>query len=201
MRAIDKLCLRFRSLFRRRKVDAELEDELRFHLDQLVDEMVSTGVPPNEARKAALRSMGSIAQLQEECRDMRRVKLWEDFLRDIGYAWRSWTRTPFFSLSVILILAVGIGVNCAVFTVLRSVVLSPLPYPNGEQLVALWKADKADSTKRSGVAPADFLDLQQQSRTCAAVAAFSNTFFDITGVEEPYRVIARRVSSNFFASL
>jgi predicted permease len=104
-------------------------------------------------------------------------------------------------LSVILILAVGIGVNCAVFTVVRSVVLSPLPYPNADQLVALWKTDKADSTRRSGVAPADFLDLQQQSHTCAAVAAFSNTFFDITGVEEPYRVIARRVSSNFFDTL
>ena len=201
MPVIDKLTLRLRSLFRRKKVDAELEDELRFHLDQLVSEMVSAGVPPNEARQAALRRMGGIAQFQEECRDMRRINLWQDFLRDIGYAWRSWTRTPFFSLSVILILAVGIGVNCAVFTVVRSVVLSPLPYPNADQLLALWKTDKADSAKRSGVAPADFLDIQQQSGTCVGVAAFSNTFFDVTGVEEPYRVTARRVSSNFFDTL
>jgi putative ABC transport system permease protein len=201
VRVIDKLTLRLRSLFRRKKVDAELEDELRFHLDQLVNEMVSAGVPPNQVRQAALRSMGSLAQFQEECRDMRRVNLWEDFLRDMGYAWRSWTRTPFFSLSVILILAIGIGVNCAVFTIVRSVVLNPLPYPNANQLVALWKTDKTDSARRSGVAPADFFDLQQQSRTCAAVAAFSNTFFDVTGVVEPYRVIARRISSNLFATL
>src|SRR5256885_1076335 len=119
----------------------------------------------------------------------------------MGYAWRSWTRTPFFSLSVLLILAAGIGVNGAVFTVVRSVVLNPLPYPNADQLVALWKTDKKDFARRSGVAPADFLDLQKQSRTCGAVAAFSNTFFDVTGVEEPYRVMARQVSSNLFATL
>jgi predicted permease len=201
VRAIDKLSLRFRSLFRRKKVEAELEDELRFHLDQLVNEMAAAGVPLNEARQAALRSMGSVAQFQEECRDMRRVNLWEDFVRDIAYAWRSWTRNPFFFTSVILILAVGIGVNCAVFTVVQAVVLSPLPYPNADQLVALWKIDKTDSTKRSGVAPADFLDLDQQCRTCAAVAGFSNTFFDVTGVEEPYRVMARQISSNFFTTL
>ncbi|HJZ94948.1 MAG TPA: permease prefix domain 1-containing protein, partial [Candidatus Solibacter sp.] len=182
-------------------MDAELEDELGFHLDQLVSEMVSSGVPPNEARQAALRRMGSIAQFQEECRDMRHVNLWEDCLRDIGYTWRSWTRTPFFYLSVILILAVGIGVNCAVFTVVQAVVLSPLPYPHADQLVALWKTDKKDSAKRSGVAPADFLDLQEQCRTCAAVGAFSNDFFDVTGVEEPYRVMGRRVSPNIFATL
>src|SRR5262245_37176650 len=99
LRALDKLSLRLRSLFRRNKVEGELEDELRFHLDQLVDEMISAGVPSNKARQAALRSMGSIVQFQDECRDMRRVNLWEDFLRDIGYAWRSWTRTPFFFLS------------------------------------------------------------------------------------------------------
>jgi predicted permease len=182
-------------------VETELQDELQFHLDQLVDELVSAGVPPNEARQAALRRMGSIAHFEEQCRDMRRLNLWEDFLRDIRYAWRSWMRTPFFSLSLILILAVGIGVNCAVFSVVRSVVLSPLPYPNPDQLVALWKSDKADPARRSGIAPADFLDLQKQTRTCAAVAAFSNTFFDVTGVEEPYRVMARQVSSNFFATL
>src|SRR5262249_38205671 len=139
----------------------------------------------DQARQAALHRMGSIAQLQEECRDMRRVNMWDDFLRDIGYAWRSWSRTPFFSLSIVLILAVGLGVNCAVFSVVRSIVLSPLPYRDAHQLAALWKADRRDSTKRSGVAPADFLDLQQQCRSCAAIAGFSNTYLDVAGADEP----------------
>jgi len=89
MRTLDKLRLRFSSLFRRGKVEAELDDELRFHFDQLVNENISAGMPPDEARRLALRSMGKITAVQEECRDMRGTKLIEDFLRDLGYAWRS----------------------------------------------------------------------------------------------------------------
>jgi predicted permease len=201
MRVFDKLILRIRSLFRRRKVDAELEDELQFHLEQLVNEKAAAGLSPNEARWEALRGMGSIAQFQEDCRDMRAIGFCEDLLRDVGYAWRSFTRSPIFFLSAILILAVGIGVNSAVFTVVRSVVLTPLPYPDANQLVLLWKADQKESARRSGVGPADFLDLQQQARSFTAVAAFTNTFFDVASVDDPYRVVAARVSSNFFATL
>ena len=201
MRVFDKLRLRIRSLFRRRKVDAELEDELQFHLEQLVNEKAAAGLSPNEARWEALRGMGSIAQFQEDCRDMRGIGFCEDLLRDVAYAWRSFTRSPIFFLSAILILAVGIGVNSAVFTVVRSVVLNPLPYPDANQLVLLWKADQKESAKRSGVAPADFLDFQWQARSFRAVAAFTNTFFDVASVDEPYRVVAARVSSNFFATL
>jgi predicted permease len=201
MRALDKLRLRFRSLFRRGKVEAALEDELRFHFDQLVNENISAGMPPDEARRSALRSMGQLTAIQEECRDMRGTRLINDFWHDLGYAWRSLSRNPMFFLSAILILAVGIGVNSAVFTVVRAVVLNPLPFPNPHQLVMFWKADRNDSAKRSGMAPADFLDLQQQVRSCGSIAAFAHEFFDVTGVEEPYRVIAARVSSNFFSTL
>src|SRR5260370_3885603 len=106
-----------------------------------------------------------------------------------------------FFLSAILILAVGIGVNSPVFTVVRAVVLNPLPFPKPYQLVMFWKAERNDSAKRSGIAPADFLDLQQQVRSCASIAAFTHDFFDVTDVEEPYRVIADRVSFNFFSML
>ncbi len=201
MRAFDKLHLRIRSLFWRRRVETELQDELQFHLEELVKEKIAAGMAPVDARREALRAMGGIAQFQEDCRDMRGISLWEDLLRDAGYAWRSITRNPIFFLSAILILAVGIGVNSAVFTVVRSVVLNPLPYPDARQLVLLWKADQKDAARRSGVAPADFLDLQEQARSFQSVAAFTNTFFDVSGVDEPYRVVAARVSANFFATL
>lgn len=201
MLAFDKLRLRFTSLFRRRKIDAQLEDELRFHFDQLVNENISADMPPDEARQSALRSMGRTAAIQEECRDMRRTKWIDDFLHDIGYAWRSFRRSPAFFLSAILILAIGIGANSAVFTIVRAVVLNPLPFPNPRQLVIFWKADRKDSAQRAGVSPADFLDLQKQVRSCSSIAAFTNTFFDVTGVEDPYRVVAARVSSNYFSTL
>jgi putative ABC transport system permease protein len=201
MRALDKLRLRFRSVFRRGRVEAALEDELRFHLDELVNEDIAAGMTPEEARRSALRSMGRLTTIQEECRDMRGTKWMDDFLRDLAYAWRSFTRNPMFFVSAILILAVGIGANSAVFAVVRTVVLNPLPFPNPRQLVIFWKADRKDNAKRSGIAPADYLDLRNQFRSCGSIAAFANTFFDVTGVEEPYRVFGARVSSNFFSTL
>src|SRR5512134_1159449 len=89
VRVLDKARLRLRSLFRRSRVDSELEAELRFHLDQLIEENISSGMPPDEACRAAQRSIGGIPQYQEECRDMRRVNFVEDLLRDIRYAGRS----------------------------------------------------------------------------------------------------------------
>ena len=83
MRIFDKARLRLRSLFRRPNVDFELEAELRFHLDQLIEENVSSGMPPEEARRAAQRMTGGIAQYKEECRDMRRVNFVEDLLQDV----------------------------------------------------------------------------------------------------------------------
>ncbi len=201
MRTLDKLRLRFISLFRRGKADAQLEDELRFHLDQLVSENLAAGMPPDEARRSALAAMGRIMAIQEDCRDMRGTGWIDDFLQDLGYAWRSCHRNAAFFLPAILILAVGIGVNTAVFTVVRSVVLNPLPFPNSHQLVMFWKTARNDSAQRGGIAPADFLDLLQRVRSCASIAAFTNTFFDVTGVEDPYRVVAARVSSNYFSTL
>jgi predicted permease len=201
MRVFDKLQLRIRSVFRWRRVEAELQDELQFHLEQLVKEKAAAGLPPIEARQEALRAMGGIAQFQEDCRAMRGVNFWEDLLRDVGYAGRSFTRTPVFFLSAIVILAIGIGVNNAVFTVVRSVVLNPLPYPDANQLVLVWKAVGEEPDKHSGVAPADFLELQEQAHSFQSIAAFTHTSFDVGGVDEPYRVLADRVSANFFATL
>src|SRR5260370_28202860 len=144
MRALDKLRLRLLSLFRRRRVEAELDDELRFHLDQLIEEETSAGVPPDEAKRLALRNMGRITTIQEECRDMRGTNSVDDFLRDLRYAGRSFSRNPMFFLSAILILAVGIGVNGAVFSVVRALVLNPLPFPNAHPLVMLLQAVLSD---------------------------------------------------------
>ena len=97
MRAQDKVRLRLRSLFCRRNVDRELDDELHFHLDQLVEENITAGATPDEARRLALLKMGGITQFQEECRDMRNVNFIDDFLRDLRYAGRSLRRSPGFA--------------------------------------------------------------------------------------------------------
>src|SRR6516162_10920390 len=119
MRALDKVYLCLRSLFARHSIESELDEELRFHLDQLVEEEIAAGVPPGEARRSALRTMGGVSQLQEECRDMRRLNLFDDFKKDLQYGGRSLRRSPGFAALAVLIIALGIGANTAVLSVVR----------------------------------------------------------------------------------
>src|SRR5256885_16779014 len=97
MRMLDKVRLRLRSLFRRPSVEFELETELRFHLDQLIEENISSGMPPEEARRAAQRMIGGVAQCKEECRDMLRVNFVEDLVQDVRYTIRSLAKSPGFT--------------------------------------------------------------------------------------------------------
>ena len=192
------------ALFRkssRQQREHELNRELHDHLELEADEQRSSGMDPEAARQAAQRAFGNITLLKETIREMWSWTSVEIFWRDLHYAARAMRKSPGFFMSAILILALGIGLNTAVFTVVRTIVLNPLPFPNADLLVMLWKVSLKDSTDRGGVAPADFLDLRRQVWSCSEVSAFANTAFDVTGVDEPYRVAAARVSANFFATL
>ncbi len=134
MRCFHKLPLRFRSVFRRGSVEDELNAELRFHLEKLIDVKVARGMTAEEARYAALRELGGVEQIKEECRDMRRVSYLENFLQDVRYGLRQLRRNPGFAAVALLSLALGIGANTAIFQLLDAVRLRLLPLENPQQL-------------------------------------------------------------------
>ena len=202
MRVFYKLPLRLRSLFRQGKVEQELSEEVRFHLDRLTEQNVARGMTPEEARYAALREMGAVEQIKEECRDMRRVNLVEPLIQDLRYALRMLRRSPGFTLVAVLTLALGIGANTAVFSVVSGVLLRPLPYPEPDRLVWMWPASLRTGRAFGGaISPPDFVDYRARSTAFEHLAAFIPMDSTLAGNGEPDRVSSAAVSAGFFETL
>jgi len=132
-----KLALRLRSLFRNGKVEKELAAEIQFHLENQVAEHIAQGMSPQEARYKALRELGGVERYKEECRDALGVRLLRDLLQDVRYGLRQLRRSPGFTASAMLTLALGIGANTAIFQLLDRIVLRPLPVRDPHQLIRL----------------------------------------------------------------
>ena len=141
MRWRTKLQLRGKALFHRNVVDCEMEQELRFHLEQQIAANIAAGMPPEEARYAALREFGGVDQIREECRDMRSVNWIQDFVKDVRFGVRVLLKSPAFAAIAILTLALGIGANTAIFSLIDAALLRQLPVRDPESLLLLkWSA-------------------------------------------------------------
>ena len=208
MRILDKSRLRLRSLFRRPNVDRELEAELRFHMDQLIAENISSGMPPAEARWAAQRMIGGIGQYKEECRDMRRVNLVQDLVQDLRYTIRSLAKSPGFTAVVIATLALGIGANTAIFTIVHGVLLRPLDYPKPDQLMHLTAESPAAVGARNPLSAPEYAEFRQMNQSFAAVgaystggAAYTTGEVNLTAGDRPLRVRSISVDAHLLEAL
>jgi predicted permease len=201
MRWTRVLRLRLRSLFRRNRVEHELDEELRYHFDRQVEENLAVGMSPDDARYSALRDMQGLERRKEECREMRRVNLLENLAQDLRYGLRQLRANPGFSTVAVLTLALGIGANTAIFTVINAVLLRKQPYPNPSQLVALFQSLPAAGEVRLGASPPEYLDYRDRNRAFASIAGYSSADFDLTGEGEPERIKATRATHNLFTTL
>ena len=145
---LDDLIFRIRSLFRRSAVENELDEELRFHLEQQVEKHVRAGLPREEAMRQTRLEFGGLGHVKEDCRESRGITFLETTARDIRYALRQLLRTPAFTITVLLTLSLGIGANAAIFTLVHAVLLKKLPVADPASLVRL--GDNNDCCVGSG---------------------------------------------------
>src|SRR5438067_13437543 len=135
--------LRLRSLFRWAQADQELDDEMRDHLERKTGEYMAQGMRQEEAHRRARLDLGGIEQTKEKCRDARRVNWIQDLIQDLRFGFRMWRKSPIFTAVAILTLALGIGANTAIFSLIDVVLLRPLPVRDSDRVVLLkWEAHK-----------------------------------------------------------
>ncbi|HKW63263.1 MAG TPA: ABC transporter permease [Candidatus Acidoferrum sp.] len=194
------LWIRARALFRRKSVETELDDELRFHLERQVEKYVLSGLSREEAQRRARVEFGGYEQVKEEYRDARGVSPIETATRDIRYGLRALRSNPGFSIVAILTLALGIGANTAIFSVIDSVLLRPLPYGDPDKLVMLWE-NSPSRNPHNTVSPPDFLDWGQRNAVFSGIAGLFDQRANLTGNGQPQEVVLQDVTANFFSIL
>jgi putative ABC transport system permease protein len=185
--------------FRRRRSDRDLEDELRVHLELAADDERRRGDPEGSAVRAARLRVGAVAQAMEAQRDQRSLAWLEDLARDLRFACRTLRKAPGFTAAAVVTLALGIGVNTAIFSVVNGVLLNPLPYSEPDRLVALYSRT-ADQRRDNSSYP-NFLDWVRGNHSFSDLAAFREDGLNLIGLGQPERVPAEMVSASFFRLL
>ena len=200
MSALRELLSRLRGTLRRRAIDAETDEEMRFHLEKLTERNMARGMSPDDARRAALVAFGGQQRTAEEVRDESRNRWLEDLVGDVRHALRGLRRSPGFTIVAVLSLALGIGANTAVFSVVQSVLLRPLPYEEPHELVGVRVLDGS----RSGVlSVADHVGLRD-ARSFEAFGVYAPEWYGITltgGSGAPEKVAGTRATSGIFQAL
>jgi len=202
-RWLTQLRLRFRSLVYGQRVERELDEEMQYHVDRLVDEGLRAGLPPDVARISARRRLGGIAQSMEACRDVRGLTFLDQRLQDLRDAFRVMTRTPSLAVAVVSVMAIGIGANTAIFSIVNAVLLRPLPFEEPDRLVRIFTTTGGGGGRLNAteVSPGKFYDWQRDAHSFEGMAMYQCCGvreFALTGTGTARTVRGIAVSAGFF---
>ena len=187
-----------RSLFRGKPAERELDEEMRFHLEMEVKKNVERGMAPEDARREAMKSFGGVEKFKDEVRDQSTARFFETVLQDLRFGLRALRKNPAFSFAAILTLALGIGANTAIFSVVNGVLLQSLPYGGGERLVRLQADAPSASIQDAGFSPLELADYRAQTKSFEGLVEYHSMWFVLLGRKEPERVQTGVVSANYF---
>ena len=199
MQWLDKARLRLRSLFRRARVEGELDDELRFYLDSETTKHLAAGLSPADASRAARRSLGNMTRVKEECRDARGLNALDELRHDVRYAARALGRSPGFTVAGTLIVALGIGANTAIFTVVNAVLFKPAPYDDPDRVVSIYQdSDAGDPSSSSFPATRD---MAAHTDVFSGVAASSASSVTWEAEDGPRQALVEYVTASYLPVL
>lgn len=189
-----------REIGRRRQVAAEIDDELAYHIDAEIQSNIALGLSPSEARRLALRDLGGLVQTREATRDVRMTWL-DDVARDVRLAVRGLLRTPAFTSIAVLTLALGIGANTAIFSILDGVILQPLGYPKPDQLMYLSTRAPAVALESFWVSPVEYFEFRELNQSFSNAGAFHLGEVNLFDGIQPHRVRSAVVDEHLLSTL
>src|SRR5688572_28761346 len=200
MALLSRVSAGFRALVGKKRIERELDDELRAYLDTAIEQKVSSGMSRAEAIRAARVEMGSVEVVKDHVRDVTWETRVETFIQDLRFAVRSFLRSPRFTVPAVLALALGIGATSAIFSVVRSVMLEPLPYHEPDRIVAVWETNRG-GTSRNVIAPANFVAWRERTRTLEHLGMVGPVGVTMIINGQPIEIAGLTVSAAVFRAL
>jgi predicted permease len=200
-RWIYALQARFRAIIRRRRADDDLHDELSFHLAMQAHANVQSGLSGAEAERRARLALGGLEQAKERSRDVRPLQWSHTLIQDVRYALRSLRRAPGFTAIALLTLALGLGANTAMFSIVNGVLLRPLPYAEADRLVRVYQASPGQGLRNARISIPDFEDWRAQTPAFATMTAYDRMPQILTGRGDPLEIQSAYITGDFFGTL
>src|SRR5450432_2004192 len=190
-----------KQLFSRRRIYSDLSAEIQEHLEERIEELVSGGISRKEAAATAHREFGNVTSIEEDSRGVWRWASLEKLIMDVRYGLRSLRKSPGFTAVVVLTLALGIGANTAIFSVVDAVLLRPLPFADALRLADIGSRSTLFDFEHLGVSLPDLVDIRANVPAFAAVSPYQSSSMEIAGEGKPERVEGADISEDYFALL